>query len=489
MSVFEKLLLAVNPEAACKRSYYRGVYRNMQSYSAGSRGNGKDGWTPVNATGEQTNRMDRDLVRARSRDLERNDDNYKAIMRDIVRNVCGTGIVLQAKVVNDNGEDDKKLNAQIEAAWKEWCRPENCTVRGNMAFWEVQKLCVRRKFVDGGVLILKVIKNGRFCLQLCEVDELDGSIVYNGKNKVVGGIELDEYDKAVAYHIRRQSVDGSYYCKAQRVDASRVIYITTIDRISQVREMPDVASSISKADDINQLFEAAIVKEKVQACFGMAITSEAGNVGGLGRGLNGGAGNRKTAGREYDELTPGMIMHLAPGEKAESISPSGISSTADGMIRAMQRSIGAGNGLSYEAATRDMSQTNYSSARQGMNQDKKTYQEWQKYFIEHMMRPIFEMWLDCAVMSGEIEIKDYFSNRKKYQNAVWTAPGFDWIDPLKEANANRIALESNQTTLQRICAQRGEDYRDVLAQRAAERNLLLQYGLLNENKKEEKSNA
>jgi hypothetical protein len=34
--------------------------------------------------------------------------------------------------------------------------------------------------------------------------------------------------------------------------------------------------------------------------------------------------------------------------------------------------------------------------------------------------------------------------------------------------ANKIALETNQDTLQRIAAERGEDWREVLKQRAAE---------------------
>ncbi|MEA5135698.1 MAG: phage portal protein [Candidatus Fimivivens sp.] len=485
MNVFDRVLLAVNPKAACERAYYRSVYRSADAYAAGARQRGKDGWMPTNATGEQTNRASRDLIRARARDLERNDDMYKGIILDLERNVVGSGMVLQAKVRDKSGSELEDLNKQIEAAWARWCRPENCTLRGNKAFWEVQKLAVRRRFVDGGLLIISSIHDRRYCLQLVEVDDLDSALIVYGKNRVVGGIEIDDYDRIVAYHLRKQSVDGHYLMQSQRIEAKRVKFLTYEERVSQVREMTPSASAIPRADDMNQLLEAAIIKERTQACFGVAIETQAGAGATLGRGLTGTTGTNQRGPYPYQELTPGMILQLNPGDKVSSIAPSGMSSTADGMMRTIQRQAGAGSGLSYEAVSRDMSQTNYSSARQGMLQDRKTYSEWQRYLIDHMMRPIYLEWLQWAVLAGEVEMPpDYYIDMERYSTAVWIPPGWDWIDPLKESSANKIALETNQTTLQKICAQRGEDYRDVIAQRAAEQKLLKEMGLVVENKKE-----
>ena len=169
-----------------------------------------------------------------------------------------------------------------------------------------------------------------------------------------------------------------------------------------------------------------------------------------------------------------MIKHLRPGEKIESIAPSGMSSTADGMIRLIQRQAGAGAGLSYEAVSRDMSQVNYSSARQGMLQDRKTYAEWQAYLTDHLLRPVYAEWLRWIVLTRQLELPGYDLDPERYQEAVWIAPGQEWIDPKKEADANKVALDTHQTTLQRICAARGDDWRDVIRQRAKEKALLAQ---------------
>ena len=65
-------------------------------------------------------------------------------------------------------------------------------------------------------------------------------------------------------------------------------------------------------------------------------------------------------------VTPGMILEMNPGEEIQAINPQGQASDASSFVKLLQRLTGAGQGISYEATSRDMSQTNYSSARQGL---------------------------------------------------------------------------------------------------------------------------
>lgn len=466
MGLFERMLLAINPRAALERAQYRELYRSY--YAAADGGRKKGGWTAVNATGEVTNRAERDIIRARARQLEANDDMLKAVVLDLERNVVGTGITLQARVRDRDGNDREELNNAIERAWRRWSKPEHCTVTRTQSLWEVCKMVVRRQYVDGGILILKTYTDGEFRLQLLEVDDLDTSVLQHGGNRVVGGVEIDGYNRPVAYHLRRQDVSGLWSGRVRRVDADRVIYLPHITRCSQIREMSPAASSLPRIDDINLLVEAALKKEQTQACYGMAvIRNTPGTLGGIGRGMTGTEGDRQ-GGYPEEYIAPGMIKYLQPGEDIKPIAPSGVSSTADAMIRTVQRQAGAGAGLSYEAVSRDMSQVNYSSARQGMLQDRKTYGALQQYLIDHFLEPVYREWLGWAVLTGRVDIPDYPDDPEGYQEAVWIPPGWEWIDPLKEANANSVALQSGQTTLQKICAARGEDWRELLEQRARE---------------------
>jgi capsid protein len=57
----------------------------------------------VNGTAEQVDQPQRDIIRARARDLERNSDIAEAIIGPMERNIVGTGIRVQAKVMKKNG--------------------------------------------------------------------------------------------------------------------------------------------------------------------------------------------------------------------------------------------------------------------------------------------------------------------------------------------------------------------------------------------------
>jgi capsid protein len=90
---------------------------------------------------------------------------------------------------------------------------------------------------------------------------------------------------------------------------------------------------------------------------------------------------------------------------------------------------------------------------------------------------VYTEFVISAVLSGQLNIPDFWQKKKKYLKHVWIPPGWSWIDPLKEVNANSKALATGQDTLARLCAERGEDWRDVLKQRAAEMKLAKELGL------------
>lgn len=480
MSLINRMLLPIAPERVYRREL--ALQRVRSFYSAADTGARAGGWTRSNPNGEQANQGTRDLIRGRARDQERNSDILNAEILALERNVVGSGFVLQAKVRNEDGDDDEELNSRIEECWRDWCRPENCEITGRFSFSDLAKISVRRRYVDGGILILKVILNGRFQLQLLEVDDLDMSVQLFGNHRVVGGIEIDEYRRPVAYFIKVYDAWG-VSVKSQRVPAERVVYLPYLTRPSQVREITPFASSLSRIDDTNELIDASIEKERVLSHLSVAVEKESGTmtgVAGLGRGYEppettDGTGPGQPAPPEV--LEQGTISYLKPGEKIQTISPAGTSSTVDPIVKTTQRMAGSSIGLSYEAVSRDMSKSNYSSARQGLLEDKKTYISIQQYTVAHLLDVIYPEWLDWAVLSGRLPIPDYFRDPDPYRKHVWICSGWDWIDPAKETSANLTALQTNQKTLQEICAEKGRDWREVLTQRKREMDRLHTLGL------------
>lgn len=475
MNLVEKCISFVSPSWAYKRAAWRNALR---SYDSGSIDRLNSGWTPVRGTAEQVDQAQRDIIRARARDLERNSDIAEAIIGPLERNVVGTGIKVQAKTILNDGNENEKLNKQIEDLWKEWCRPRNCDITGQQSFAEIQRMAIRRLRVDGGIIFIKAYNNSGpvpFCLQAREVDELDNSVYKSADNgnRVFGGIEFDQYNKPIAYWLKKYTPDGYWTGQSERIDAKYVIYLWQKSRPTQIREISQIARTASRVKDVNEFVEAVSVKERILACLAVFITKQAPGIG-VGRG------NQQIdpeSGYQLKTISPGMIQELRPGEEVSAVMPSGQASNAKDFITTQQRLAGAGQGLSYEAVSRDMSQVNYSSARQGLLEDQRTYGMLQQFLIEHFCQEVYTEFIISAVLSKQLDIPDFWQKKQIYLKHVWISPGWSWIDPLKEVKANSEAIATGQDTLARICAERGEDWRDVLTQRAAEQKLAKELGI------------
>lgn len=458
-----------SPKVGYERASWRSAL--VRNYDSGNSGRSNSGWKVVNQPAEQSNQGQRDTIRARARDLERNSDIAEAIIGNLERNIVGTGIQLQARVLDTKGEENETLNQEIETLWKKWCKARNCDITEQLSFAEMQAMAIRRKQVDGGILFIKSYLQDKkipFVLQIREVDDIDSTYnLYNstGKNRVINGIELDEYNKPLAYWLKTITPDGMTNGKSVSVSSDRVIFLYRKQRPSQIREISQLARTAGRIRDINEFVEAVSVKERILACLSVfikKITPAAFS------GRNGAVSETTESAYPAKTISPGMIDYLQPGEDIQTVSPSGQASNAKEFITTQQRLAGSGQGLSYEAASRDMSQVNYSSARQGHLEDRRTYGMEQQYLVEHLCSEVYTEFIISAVLSGELKIPDFWKNKENYLRHEWITPGWSWIDPLKEVKANETALDTCQTTLSELCSSNGKDWRDVLKQRAKE---------------------
>ena len=156
-----------------------------------------------------------------------------------------------------------------------------------------------------------------------------------------------------------------------------------------------------------------------------------------------------------------MITEMNPGDEIQIVDPKNASSDATAFLKTEQRLMGAGQGLSYEATSRDMSQVNYSSARQGLIEDELTYDE-EKEWVKQFLSEVFETFLISAVLANAIDIKEFWGNKEKFMKHIWVESPRKWIDPVKEANANKIAIETGQKTFKQIAAENGRDWKQQI---------------------------
>lgn len=461
------MIAAVSPRRACEREAWRQQLEILRGYDAAGYGRLNAGWRVHNESAEITDRMSRDVVRARARDLERNSDIAQAVLHAYRRNVVGKGYTLQAKT----GDDE--LDDQIEKAWKTWCKARNCDVTGEQSFNQMLRMASDRKKVDGGMLFLfRYTNQGTvpFQLQAVEVDELDTTQTtpHRQGNRVVGGIEYNEWRRPVGYWIRQYAIDGWQLINPVYIEAKDVYFYKTKRRPSQLREMSDMAPTITRIRDTNEFITAVSVKERIAACLAVFV-KQAMPSGGFGRG----GGVRTENGIDYEgkKLTPGMIQKLGAGDEIQVVDPKGAGSDATSFLKTQQGLIGAGQGLSYEAISRDMNGATYSSARQNAVEDELTYSEDEELLVEFMSE-VYETFVISGYLSGLFKMPGFWEKKADYLSHTWTKAPKKWIDPARESSAGKTALQSGQKTFQDICAEQGKDWKEAVNEMAE----VLKYG-------------
>lgn len=187
---------------------HRPMVNQSRSYSGAKRGRLHGDWQAVGTSANAEVYGGLATLRNRSRDLCRNDDYARGIIRNILKNVVFTGIGFQAqtKQVKDSKVNDNRVNNAIEDGFKYWSKKTYCDVSGSSSFAELQQLAFKSYLETGEVFIRKIKQSFGGCkipfaLEIIEADQVaeDYSSTNPNGNEIIMGIELDEWKRPVAY--------------------------------------------------------------------------------------------------------------------------------------------------------------------------------------------------------------------------------------------------------------------------------------------------
>lgn len=444
------------------------------------------GWGTASTSADAEISLSLGPLRNRSRALVR-DASYAKRARDVVvNNVVGHGIGLQAQVMTSRDKLAERINADIEGAWREWGRAERCHTGGVLSLVDIMRICMAQVFEAGEVFIRKhprafgdsAVPLG---LEIIEAERIADDYTVpqvGGANVVRMGVEVDPFGRPVAYWVRDLHVgdiqrrnDGKT-SSLTRVPAAEIIHLHLVDRWPQTRGVPWMHAAMRRLNDMDGYSEAEIV----------AARSSANVVGFIKSPELPTADTGAEATPPELAFEPGMIEHLAPGEDFVGFNPSRPNPNMDPFMRMMLREVASGIGVSYESISRDYSQSNYSSSRLSLLDDRDTWRVLQQWFIRTFCEPLFREWLMVAVFAravSAVNVAEYATNAAKFEAATWKPRGWLWVDPTKEVNAYKEAIKAGMTTLTTVIAQTGggQDIEDVIRERKRELQMLEEAGI------------
>ena len=128
----------------------------------------------------------------------------------------------------------------------------------------------------------------------------------------------------------------------------------------------------------------------------------------------------------------------------------------------MLRSMASGLGCSFEAISSDYSQSNYSSSRLAMMQDERSLENNTKNVKRSVYQPIYEYWLEMAVLSGTLSLPTYSTTPEVYEKVRWVCRGYSYVDPQKEVAAMKDAVRCGFKTLTDVVSENGGDIEELL---------------------------
>ena len=423
-------------------------------------------------------------LRNRARQVIRDSDHAKAAIRTIKNNVIGTGIRMQMQVMmmrgrNGKPRQDDLTNGRIERAWAAWCAAEVCHTGGALAFQDIEEQVITGPAESGEILVRLVPQSfggGRvpLALELIEADQLDETI--DGVSSVPGqqvtggewrlGVHLDEWRRPVEYaFLTRHPGDnrnGAAVGQRVIVPAEQIIHVFIPERPGQSRGVTWFASALKQLHHLVGYQEAEVVRARAASSLMGFITTDSGAGEELGE-------PDLIDGEHVTTFEAGVYKTLFPGQSVtvpDLHSPDG---QFEPFVRVMLRGMAAGLGVSYESISRDFSQTNYSSSRLAILEDRENWRALQQRVIRMFHQRVFKAWLRAAVGSGELSLPGYQQEPERFESAVkWVARGWEWVDPFKEGQAYRDAVRNGFMTQAEVVMSRGGDYHEFIQQRAAE---------------------
>lgn len=425
-------------------------------------------------------------LRARARELGRENDWVRGLLREFEINVVGRGINVQLQVKKQRGgvlDDD--LNSDIETKFYRWMKAENCDVAGTLRFQDMEQM-ITRNWVEAGEVIIRRIyqKVGKskvpLSLQILEADHLDdeyNTVLENG-NVVKMGVEVNQWGRPMAYHLLFHHPGEHSFGKRPdrrgvpriRVPAEEIIHVFRPERPGQTRGVPLIVSTMMRLRQMHGYEEAEVVFARASASLMGTIESDS-------EELQGDATTED--GQVLTDFEPGKVVQLRDGEsfKLQQVTRPG--GQYEPFIRSNLRAFSAGTGPAYTAISADYSQSNYSSERAAILKERDMWRMIQDWLVSKFHQPVFESWMSMAWLSGQLKLPKYDTNPELYEEASkWFPRGWQWIDPAKEVASYKEAIKGGLMTLSDVLQQSGSDLEEFLVQRQREIQLSKEYGVV-----------
>lgn len=400
-------------------------------------------------------------LNARARYEAENNGYLAGMASRLAADMVGTG----PRLFLDCGEDaDEELVEQVERQFWDYC--DTIDLPGKL------REARGGYCIDGdrfGVFSTNGARNGvQLDWQTIEAEQVANPIMQ--MTGELDGIRKDRYGNVVEYHVLdvhpgSLNIAANYSSRGRWIPARYVTHWFNRRRPTQSRGIGEVVPVLELFACLRRFTMATVNAAEVAAALSLVLkTNLPAEQVAAEQGL-----------WETFPLARGMAMSAPEGWEPYQMKAEHPTTTFGDFERRLLTQIGSALDMPYIVAVMDSSIANYSS----MRGDRLIYQR--RVAVDRaaceraIVDRLFRAWLDEAALVPGV-IPDGLPMRDEWDWS-WGWDGWDYVDPVKEATAEQIALSGNATTLQEVCSRRNKSWRRVLRQKSVETKFAAALGI------------
>lgn len=428
-------------------------------------------------------------MRARSREMQKNNGDFKKFLSLFKANVVGPdGFYLKSDAVKaiDNPEMDKAAAYFIEYHFKRWgmnkAWADMTGVKSWPAICRLAALCWAR---DGEAFVwIDRHAQNRYGISL-RVVRPDACPEWlnrtgNNGNWIRNGVEVEpETYRPVAYWFDAREEDNTAAVMFRgrthhlmRVPASDIAHVFTQNDECQMRGVPLVHAALKNGKMLEEFNAAELVAARDEANWIGVFKAPLGRESEL-KQLDEDA---EEQGRLRRHSRKGHDVVLPEGWDYEAKVPQHPNREVTAFKATMKRDLANALDVEYANFANDWAGVNFSSVRAGTLSERDSWMTLQADFIDQLCTPVFRAWLGSFLslsVSGQFALADY----ERLAEHTFRGRRWAWVDPMKDVNAAAVAVAHHWKTDAQVAADYGCDLDDNLEEAARVKAVREAYGL------------
>ncbi len=432
------------------------IQRRFETLESGALGRRLRNWMPSRSNLNTLMMTSGRTTLARSRYLIRNNPYAIGATECFTSNLVGAGIVPSWDLA-------EAVKAPLQQSFTNW--GDNADHENVTDFYGLQRRVARELFAAGECFVrrrpqalsdLAIYGDERagdpataipLKLQLLPAEQLpiERNLALQNGHRVRQGIEFDEDGRRVAYHFWKAHpgdvTQSENLGQIVIIQASEVLHIHDPLEPGQIRGFPRLTPAIVALWTLDAYDDAEMERKKTAALFSIFVRRPDED----GTFFNIEAEKKAQQGDGIADITmePGSATVLMPGEDISIAAPADVGQQYEAFQYRTLTRVCAGLGLPYGDVTGDRVKANYGNQRAALLDTRRRLEPVQFGVLVHQFcRPVIGWFLDAAVLAGAIDLASYTKAPGDYRRITWMPPKWDWVDPLKDVQAEIQAINA-----------------------------------------------